>query len=129
MVYEDAASVGFLDRRPLFHGHTLLVPRHHYATLHELPSEWVETFFVAAQRVAVAVRWAMDAEGYFFAMNNVVSQSVPHFHAHIVPRRRRDGLRGFFWPRQKYESDEQLEQVRRAIAAALKDGGDNRGFG
>jgi histidine triad (HIT) family protein len=120
VVYEDDNAVAFLDHRPLFPGHTLLVPRQHVETLGELPAGLVAPYFAAAQLLALVVESAMDAEGTFVAMNNRVSQSVPHLHVHIVPRRRKDGLKGFFWPRTKYKSDEEIKEVKRKIAAALK---------
>jgi histidine triad (HIT) family protein len=120
IVYEDDVSVAFLDHRPLFHGHTLLVPREHVETLGELPSKLVAPYFEAAQLLARAVESAMDAEGSFVAMNNRVSQSVPHLHVHVVPRRRKDGLKGFFWPRTKYNGDEEMQEVKKKISAALK---------
>src|SRR6266850_8507998 len=101
-VFTDAISTAFLDHRPVFPGHVLLVPRQHYETLADLPAEMLRPFFGDAQLIARAVEQAMQAEGTFVAMNNRVSQSVPHLHVHIVPRRKKDGLRGFFWPRQKY---------------------------
>jgi histidine triad (HIT) family protein len=120
IVYEDDNSVAFLDHRPLFYGHTLLVPREHVETLGELPSKIVGPYFEAAQFLSRAVESAMDAEGTFVAMNNRVSQSVPHLHVHIVPRRKKDGLKGFFWPRTKYKTDEEMEEVKQKIIAALK---------
>ena len=120
VVYEDDNVVAFLDHRPLFPGHTLLVPRQHVETLGELPTKLVAPYFEAAQLLSLAVESAMDAEGTFVAMNNRVSQSVPHLHVHIVPRRRKDGLKGFFWPRTKYKSDEELQEVKRKISTALK---------
>jgi histidine triad (HIT) family protein len=120
IVYEDDRSVAFLDHRPLFPGHTLLVPREHVETLGELPAENVGPYFEAAQLLSLAVETAMEAEGTFVAMNNRVSQSVPHLHVHVVPRRRKDGLKGFFWPRTKYKSDEEMEEVKKKIANALK---------
>ena len=120
IVYEDENAVAFLDHRPLFPGHTLLIPRQHVETLGELPAELVTPYFEAAQLLSVVVESAMDAEGSFVAMNNRVSQSVPHLHVHVVPRRRKDGLKGFFWPRTKYKSDEEMEAVKTKIAAALK---------
>ena len=120
LVYEDENAVAFLDHRPLFPGHTLLVPRQHVETLGELPPKLVAPYFEATQLLSLAVEAAMEAEGTFVAMNNRVSQSVPHLHVHIVPRRRKDGLKGFFWPRTKYKSDEEMETVKRKIAAALK---------
>ena len=101
IVFEDAISLAFLDYRPLFAGHCLLIPKTHYATLADLPEDLVGPLFLNAQHLTKAVEEAMEAEGSFVAMNNVVSQSVPHFHIHIVPRKKGDGLRGFFWPRQK----------------------------
>jgi histidine triad (HIT) family protein len=120
VVYEDDTSVAFLDHRPLFHGHTLLVPREHVETLGELSFKLVGPYFEAAQLLSRAVESAMDAQGTFVAMNNRVSQSVPHLHVHVVPRRKGDGLKGFFWPRTKYKSDEDMEEVKKKIAAALK---------
>jgi histidine triad (HIT) family protein len=120
IVYEDENAIAFLDHRPLFPGHALLVPRQHVETLGELPATLVAPYFEAAQLLSLAVEAAMDAEGTFVAMNNRVSQSVPHLHVHIVPRRRKDGLKGFFWPRTKYKTDEEMEAVKRKIAAALK---------
>src|SRR5215217_5067173 len=120
VVYEDKNSLAFLDHRPLFHGHTLLVPREHVETLGELPSKLVAPYFESAQLLARAVESAMDAEGTFVAMNNRVSQSVPHLHVHVVPRRRKDGLKGFFWPRTKYKDEEEMKAVQSKIAAALK---------
>jgi histidine triad (HIT) family protein len=119
LVLEDEVCVAFLDTRPLFHGHTLLVPRKHHETLADLPQELIEPFFERAQRLSVAVRDAMGAQGSFVAMNNVVSQSVPHLHCHIVPRVKKDGLRGFFWPRTKYASDSQAAGVASSIRDAL----------
>ena len=98
VVFEDESSLAFLDHRPVFPGHVLLMPRPHYETLADLPAEMLQPFFGDAQLMARAVEQAMEAEGTFVAMNNRVSQSVPHLHVHIVPRRRKDGLRGFFAP-------------------------------
>jgi histidine triad (HIT) family protein len=120
VVYEDDDSVAFLDHRPLFHGHTLLVPREHVETLGELPAKLIAPYFEAAQLLSRVVESAMDAEGTFVAMNNRVSQSVPHLHVHVVPRRRKDGLKGFFWPRTKYKNDEEMEEVKKEITTALK---------
>jgi histidine triad (HIT) family protein len=120
VVYEDDVSFAFLDHRPLFHGHTLLVPREHVETLGELPSSQVEPYFKAAQLLARAVESGLDAEGTFVAMNNRVSQSVPHLHVHVVPRRRKDGLKGFFWPRTKYKDEEEMRVAQNKIAAALR---------
>ena len=120
IVYEDDNSVAFLDHRPLFHGHTLLVPREHVETLGELSSKIVGPYFEVAQLLSRVVEAAMDAEGTFVAMNNRVSQSVPHLHVHVVPRRKKDGLKGFFWPRTKYKNDEELEEVKKKITTAIK---------
>ena len=120
IVYEDEDSIAFLDHRPLFPGHTLLVPRQHVETLGDLPVKLVAPYFETAQLLSLAVESAMEAEGTFVAMNNRVSQSVPHLHVHVVPRRRKDGLKGFFWPRTKYKSDEEMQDVKRKITAALK---------
>jgi histidine triad (HIT) family protein len=119
IVYEDKNAIAFLDHRPLFPGHTLLVPRDHVETLVDLPHALVAPFFEAAQSLARAVEFAMNAEGTFVAMNNRVSQSVPHLHVHIVPRRRKDGLKGFFWPRTKYKDEAEMKVVQRKIASAL----------
>ena len=120
IVYEDDDAIAFLDHRPLFPGHSLLVPRAHVETLSDLPIKLVAPFFEAAQLLARAVELAMEAEGTFVAMNNRVSQSVPHLHVHIVPRRRKDGLKGFFWPRTKYKSDEEMEITRQKISSKIK---------
>src|SRR6202008_3620958 len=119
IVYEDKNAIAFLDHRPLFPGHTLLVPREHVETLADLPQSLVESFFEAAQLLARAVEVAMEAEGTFVAMNNRVSQSVPHLHVHIVPRRRKDGLKGFFWPRTKYKSEEEMLETAKRIKSEL----------
>ncbi len=122
-VFEDEISLAFLDHRPLFPGHTLLVPKAHYETLPDLPPELVGPLFQNAQLLARAVVDAMGAEGSFVAINNRVSQSVPHLHIHVVPRRPKDGLKGFFWPRGKYADEAEMETVRerlRAAVAALK---------
>ena len=111
--------VAFLDHRPLFPGHTLVLPRDHVETLADLPEDRVGPFFRQVQRVEAAVRTAMEAQGSFVAENNVVSQSVAHLHVHVVPRRRKDGLRGFFWPRTKYASDAQAAAVAAGIRERL----------
>ena len=116
---DESDVVGFLDVRPVFPGHVLVVPRQHHVTLPDLPTALLEPLFEAAQRVARAVEAGLGAEGTFVAINNVVSQSVPHLHVHVVPRTKGDGLRGFFWPRQQYESDEERESVAGRVRAAL----------
>ncbi len=115
----DEHCLAFLDTRPLFPGHTLLIPRLHHEAIWDLPDELLAPVFQNVKRLSSAVRAAMAAQGAFVAMNNVVSQSVPHLHVHIVPRVRKDGLRGFFWPRTTYESDEAAAQVATRIAAEL----------
>ena len=117
VVLDEPHAVGFLDIRPVFPGHVLLVPRTHYGTLADLPADEVGPLFATAQRLAAAVETGLAADGTFVAMNNKISQSVPHVHVHVVPRRHKDGLRGFFWPRQRYESDE----ARRATATQIRD--------
>jgi histidine triad (HIT) family protein len=119
VVLEEPHAVAFLDHRPLFPGHCLLIPRRHFETLADLPRELLEPFFATTQLLSRAIPEAMEKPGSFVAMNNVVSQSVPHLHVHVVPRKPKDGLRGFFWPRQKYESERQMTEVRDAIRAAL----------
>ncbi len=119
VVFEDGISVAFLDYRPLFIGHTLLVPKTHYETLADLPAELVGPFFTNVQLLMRAVERAMEAEGSFVAINNRVSQSVPHLHVHIVPRRQKDGLRGFFWPRQAHPDEGQMRAAQKAIREAL----------
>src|SRR5579864_6991159 len=119
IVFEDSVSVAFLDNRPLFAGHTLLVPKQHYEALEDLPAEVIGPFFQNVQLLVRAVESGMNAEGSFVAINNRVSQSVPHLHVHIVPRRKKDGLRGFFWPRQKYNDEAEMQQAQAAIRKAL----------
>lgn len=116
-VLEEADFVGFLDQRPVFKGHVLLVPRTHVVTLPDLPAELRDGFVEAAQRLASAVVEALGAQGSFVAVNNTVSQSVPHLHLHVVPRTKGDGLRGFFWPRTKYADGESGEYAARLRAA------------
>jgi histidine triad (HIT) family protein len=120
IVFEDEISIAFLDNRPLFPGHSLLVPREHFETLWDLPAELIDPLFTNAQMLSLAIRDAMKAQGAFVAANNVVSQSVPHFHIHLVPRNRKDGLRGFFWPRRKYESDEHLAETAELVRAEIE---------
>lgn len=119
IVFEDDISIAFLDHRPLFPGHCLLFPRSHFETLSDLPADLVGPLFRNVQLLARAVEVALEAEGSFVALNNRVSQSVPHLHVHVVPRRRKDGLKGFFWPRNKYESEIQMVEVGKLIQAAI----------
>jgi histidine triad (HIT) family protein len=118
VVFEDDSSIAFLDHRPLFPGHLLLIPREHIETLPELPRTSNSSFLLNVQMLCRAVEAAVAAEGSFVAINNRVSQSVPHLHVHIVPRRRGDGLKGFFWPRQKYANEQQLSEVRDKVRQA-----------
>ncbi|OLB78654.1 MAG: HIT family protein, partial [Actinobacteria bacterium 13_2_20CM_2_71_6] len=106
LVASEPAGVAFLDTRPVFPGHVLVVPLPHIPTLLDLPSASLPGYFGLVQRVTAAVQSGLSADGSFVAINNVVSQSVPHLHCHVVPRRRKDGLRGFFWPRTKYASED-----------------------
>jgi histidine triad (HIT) family protein len=119
VVFEDDISLAFLDHRPLFPGHSLLVPREHIATIWDLPDGMVGPLFANARLLSAAIRDAMNAQGAFVAVNNVVSQSVPHLHVHVVPRNRKDGLRGFFWPRTKYDSEKHMRDTAQAVRAAV----------
>ncbi len=119
IVLEDLVSRAFLDHRPLFPGHCLLLPKDHYETLLDLPASLLVPLFSNAQFLARAMEEGLGAEGTFVAINNRISQSVPHFHIHIVPRRRKDGLRGFFWPRQKYKDEAAMVEVQNALRSAI----------
>ena len=125
LVFEDDDVIAFLDHRPLFHGHVLLIPRDHVPTLADLAVEDLPSFFRTAQILERAVKRGMQAEGSFVAINNIVSQSVPHLHVHIVPRRKKDGLKGFFWPRTHYASErerrETVDKIRNALDPARVD--------
>jgi histidine triad (HIT) family protein len=118
-VLETPTVVAVLDHRPLFAGHTLVLPREHVVVLRDLPDGLRDDVFARVQEVAAAVQDAMGAQGSFVAMNNVVSQSVPHLHVHVVPRTKGDGLRGFFWPRGRYGSEEEAAAVAARIGALL----------
>jgi histidine triad (HIT) family protein len=113
-------SVAFLDNRPLFPGHSLLIPRRHLETLADVPDELIGPLFANARLLSRAIPEAMGKPGSFVALNNVVSQSVPHLHVHIVPRVPKDGLRGFFWPRSKYESEEQMREVAATVRQTVE---------
>jgi histidine triad (HIT) family protein len=119
VVLETDETLAFLDARPVFKGHTLLVPRRHVATLPDLPADLALPFLTGTQRLAAAMTTALGAQGSFVAVNNVVSQSVPHLHAHVVPRTRGDGLRGFFWPRTKYADDAEAAGFAARLRTAL----------
>ncbi|MEV5576045.1 HIT family protein [Spirillospora sp. NPDC052269] len=119
VVLDAPEAMAFLDTRPLFKGHTLLVPREHHETLVDLPEEQVGPLFAQARRLAGAMETELGAAGSFVAANNRISQSVPHLHVHVVPRNRKDGLKGFFWPRHKYESDEEAAKFAARLRAAL----------
>jgi len=120
LVLDEPGVFALLDHRPLFHGHVLVCPRAHTETLDELASEQLAVLFGAVQRVSRALRSdAIGATGTFVANNNVVSQSVPHLHVHVVPREFKDGLRGFFWPRTAYTDDEPIEQWRERVRGAI----------
>lgn len=119
VVFQDEISLAFLDRRPIFLGHCLLIPKDHYETIEDLPTELAGPLFSNAKRLSIAVRKAMEADGTFLGINNRVSQSVLHLHIHIVPRRAKDGLRGFFWPRQKYENETEEIKIQEAIEREL----------
>jgi histidine triad (HIT) family protein len=123
VVLDDSKAIAFLDTGPVFKGHLLLIPRAHVPTLADLPAGCVGPFFACAQRLASAVENGLGAAGSLVAMNNRVSQSVPHLHVHIVPRNRKDGLRGFFWPRTKYESEEEARDYADRLRAAMATGG------
>jgi histidine triad (HIT) family protein len=120
VVYEDQDFIAFLDNHPLFPGHVLFCPREHYVTLLDLPAELAGPAMTTLQLMAKAVESALDAEGTFVAINNRVSQTVPHLHIHVVPRRRKDGLKGFFWPRQRYQDQAAEETVRDAIEREIR---------
>lgn len=123
-VLDTGDLVGFLDHRPVFKGHVLLVTRLHIDTLPDLPARLRDPFLAAGQRLAAAMVEGLGAQGSFVAMNNTVSQSVPHLHMHVVPRTKGDGLRGFFWPRTKYASDEEMKEYAGRLAAALSGAAD-----
>ncbi len=120
IVFEDESCVAFLDNRPLFPGHCLLMPREHYETLPDLPDSLTFPLFSDAKLLCRAVEEAVQAEGTFVAINNKISQSVPHLHVHIVPRRKKDGLKGFFWPRVPYRDQSEILEVAERIRTAVK---------
>jgi histidine triad (HIT) family protein len=119
VVMADDDVVAFLDARPVFKGHVLVVPRDHVATLADLPVAQIEPYFLRVQQLSAVMPAALDCQGTFVAANNVVSQSVPHLHVHVVPRTKGDGLRGFFWPRQRYASAAEAAGYAERLRAAL----------
>lgn len=119
VVFEDDISLAFLDHRPLFAGHSLLIPKQHFETLADLPEPLIGPYFSNAQWLARAIEAALKADGTFVAINNKVSQSVPHLHTHIVPRKPKDGLRGFFWPRTRYGGEDEMVATAALIRGAL----------
>jgi histidine triad (HIT) family protein len=118
-VFEDENTFAFLDHRPLFPGHILLAPKVHYQTLIDLPDVLISPLFGHARLLARAVEEGLGAEGSFIAINNRVSQSVPHLHIHVVPRRKGDGLKGFFWPRHAYKNNDEIAQVQQTLRATI----------
>jgi histidine triad (HIT) family protein len=119
IVLADSQVVAFLDARPVFKGHVLAAPRQHYETLASLPPDLVGPLFTRVRRLSAVMPQALGAQGSFVGLNNTVSQSVPHLHVHVVPRTRGDGLRGFFWPRQKYTDDAEAELFAQKLRDAL----------
>ncbi|HJU06013.1 MAG TPA: HIT family protein [Nitrospiraceae bacterium] len=119
VVFDSDVSLAFLDHRPLFHGHCLLVPKDHVETLVDLPPALVAPFFTHAQLLARAVEEGLQADGSFIAINNRVSQSVPHLHVHIVPRRKNDGMKGFFWPRHPYKDEVDMAAVQQTLQKTI----------
>ncbi len=119
-VYEDEVCIAFLDERPVFPGHTLVIPREHHETVMDLPPRLVSPLFSAVQLIAGAVESGLGAHGSFVGINNRVSQRVPHLHVHVVPRHFKDGLRGFFWPRGKYADESEARTYQEKLAAAAR---------
>jgi histidine triad (HIT) family protein len=120
IVFEDQSTLAFLDHRPLFPGHCLLIPKEHVDTLNEVASALLERLSANARLLAMAMEKGLGAQGAFVAINNRVSQSVPHLHVHVVPRTKGDGLKGFFWPRHKYRDTQHLEETRASVAGAME---------
>ncbi|MBA3537858.1 MAG: HIT family protein [Tatlockia sp.] len=123
IVYENEHFIAFLDNHPLFLGHTLLAPKAHYKTLYDLPENLIQPLFLLTQKIGIAVEEAMESTGSFIAINNTVSQSISHLHVHIVPRNKKDGLKGFFWPRTRYENEKQMREVQTKISRILSQKG------
>jgi histidine triad (HIT) family protein len=126
VVLDEPHAVAFLDHRPLFPGHVLVCPRDHVETLPELPDDQLGPFFATVRRIAAVMPETLGSEGTFVANNNVVSQSVPHLHVHVVPRTKGDGMRGFFWPRQGYRDDAHEREVAERLRQALAGGDGSR---
>jgi histidine triad (HIT) family protein len=120
IVWEDRNVLVFLDHRPLFPGHCLVIPKTHLETIQDLPDDLLAMLFSTARLLAKSMEQGLQAEGAFIAANNRVSQSVPHFHIHVVPRRKGDGLKGFFWPRRKYKDEQEVGEVLAALQAAIR---------
>ena len=120
VVYSDPDVIAFFDHRPVFKGHTLVIPRQHVVTLPELPDDLLLPVFSVARRVAKAMEAGFGADGTFVANNNRISQTVFHLHVHVIPRHKKDGLRGFFWPRQKYESPEEAAEYAARVRSAIE---------
>lgn len=121
IVFENGDVLVFLDHRPIFPGHCLVIPKTHLETIQDLPDSVVAPLFFTARLLASAMESGLHAEGAFIAANNRVSQSVPHFHIHVVPRRKGDGLKGFFWPRRKYHDDQEIEETLAALRSAIRE--------
>lgn len=121
IVLEDRDTLVFLDHRPLFPGHCLVIPKTHLETVQDLPTNLLGTLFTTARLLAEAMELGLHAEGSFIAVNNRISQSVPHFHIHVVPRRKGDGLKGFFWPRRKYKDEQEISVVLAALQLAIRE--------
>lgn len=119
VVHEDAHTMAFLDRSPWFAGHCLLIPKKHFSTLLDCDDQTIAQVFIQSKRIGNAILKAGGADGLFMGVNNRISQSVPHMHVHLVPRRKKDGLKGFFWPRTSYRDESEMEATRAAIAQAL----------
>lgn len=120
VVFEDDLTLGFLDTRPLFPGHILLIPKTHYSMLAQVPDQTISKLFNNVKKLSAALETGLNSDGSFIAVNNKVSQSVPHLHVHIVPRKFKDGLKGFFWPRYSYKSKEEILQMQETIVKALQ---------
>lgn len=120
LVADEADLLAFLDNRPVFAGHTLVIPRPHIGTLAELTDDQASSIWALGRRIAAAMRPALGAEGAFLALNDEISQSVPHVHLHVIPRRRKDGLRGFLWPRTRYTDDDEAVATAVALRRALE---------